>query len=92
MDWFDLINGGFEIVAGFAQMLHIKSLYQHKLVRGVHWFPIAFFTSWGLWNLVYYPSLGQWISFWGGVLLVSVNAWRLGLMWYYIVKEKRYVF
>lgn len=36
----------------------------------------AFFSAWGIWNLVYYPTLGQWASFIGGVLLVAGNvAW-----------------
>lgn len=36
----------------------------------------AVFTVWGVWNLAYYPALGQWLSFVGGVVLVAGNlAW-----------------
>jgi hypothetical protein len=35
-----------------------------------------FFAAWGLWNLVYYPTLSAMASFIGGVALVAGNmAW-----------------
>lgn len=34
---------------------------------------MAFFWSWGIWNLFFYPSLGQWYSFVGGIALVAGN-------------------
>jgi len=43
----------------------------------------VFFTSWGMWNLFYYPHLGQWYSFAGGVFIVSVNTFWLGQIIYY---------
>ena len=37
---------------------------------------MAFFTAWGIWNLVYYPAIGQWYSFAAGIVLAAGNlAW-----------------
>jgi hypothetical protein len=42
----------------------------------VYWPTSLFFTSWGVWNLYYYPSLGQWLSFAAGIALCLGNiAW-----------------
>lgn len=90
MTWFspDHINGLFE--AGGAIMLarNCLQLYRDKMVRGVHWAATAFFASWGLWNLYYYPSLGQWWSFTGGCALVSFNVfWLYQMAWYGFIRE-----
>lgn len=76
MLWPDLINGLFELAgAGFTWRNAVQLLRDREL-RGVYWPTSAFFSTWGVWNLAYYPALGQWLSFAGGVLLVSGNlAW-----------------
>jgi hypothetical protein len=79
----DLINGGFELLGGFLLLLNVLELYKHKEVKGVHWGPTVFFTSWGFWNLYYYPSLDQWFSFLGGLVIITVNSTWLYLIWYY---------
>jgi len=79
----DLINGGFEIFGGAAMALNVLKLYKDKKTRGVNWSTQVFFTSWGFWNLYYYPSLGQWVSFLGGLSLVIANAFYIALMWRY---------
>jgi hypothetical protein len=60
-----------------------------KLVRGVDWRATAFFTSWGAWNLYYYPHLGQTWSFGAGVFIGTVNLVYLCLMTYYIREERK---
>jgi hypothetical protein len=84
----DLINGIFECSGGFFIALSIRRLHRDKKVRGVAWQPVAFFTTWGLWNLYFYPALDQWLSFAGGVLLVATNAVWLLQMLYYLRQEK----
>jgi hypothetical protein len=69
----DVINGLFEVVGGVLCWLNVKKLLRDKQVKGVYWPVTAFFAAWGLWNMYYYPSLGQWMSFAGGVVLVSGN-------------------
>jgi hypothetical protein len=58
----DIINGSYEVLGGFMIWLSIRKLFHDKMVRGVHWAPMLFFATWGLWNLYYYPYLGQWVS------------------------------
>lgn len=72
----DFINGSFEAIGAWATWANVARLRADRRVAGVDWRSMAFFTGWGLWNLFYYPHLGQWLSFAGGALLVSGNvAW-----------------
>lgn len=85
----DWINAGFELVGAVVCWLNVRQLYRDKKLQGVVWQVQGFFLSWGLWNLFYYPSLGQWASFWGGVMLVVGNGtWVVLAMWYMGVWER----
>lgn len=79
MLWPDLINGGFELLGAAFTWRNYQQLRRDRQVHGVYWPTTAFFAAWGLWNLVYYPTLGQWASFAGGVLLVAGNVAWVGL-------------
>lgn len=79
----DLVNGVFEGIGGFFIALSVIKLHRAKVVSGVSAVHVAFFSSWGFWNLFYYPHLDQWLSFWGGVLLVAVNCVWLAQIFYY---------
>lgn len=79
----DVINGLYEFGGALVLSLHVKALLKEKQWRGVSWVPFAFFTSWGVWNLFFYPMVGCWWSFAGGVALVAVNAVYCALMWKY---------
>jgi hypothetical protein len=72
-----------EIFGGIAMAGNVLKVYRDKKTRGVNWNTQIFFTSWGIWNLAYYPSLGQWASFAGAVSLVISNAFYVTLMWRY---------
>jgi len=72
----DHMNALFELVGSFLTWMNAWCLYQEKQTKGVYWPTAAFFSVWGMWNLFYYPSLGQYWSFYAGILLVSGNvAW-----------------
>lgn len=79
----DFINAGFEFGAGAFALLNIRRVLVDKKVHGVSKIATAFFVAWGLWNLYYYPSLGQWASFAGGLVITGINAVWLALMWRY---------
>ena len=75
-NWPDLINGGFEMVGALFTWRNFLELHRTRELRGVYWPTTAFFSAWGLWNLLYYPALGQWASLAGGIALVAGNvAW-----------------
>lgn len=84
----DLINGAFEVFGGLFILNHCRVLFKDKLVKGVSVLSTSFFFLWGLWNLFYYPHLDQWLSFLGGLVIVSANCLWVGMMIYYIYKEK----
>jgi len=85
----DFINGSFEILGAPFIFLSIIKLYKDKEVRGVSWAGVCFFTLWGFWNLYYFSHLGQYVSFVGGILIVSVNFIWLGQIVYYLYKERK---
>lgn len=68
-------------------MLSVIKLYREKQVHGVSWVAVAFFASWGFWNLYYYPHLEQWASFCGGIAIVTVNTIWLAQLIYYSRKK-----
>ena len=79
----DLINGAFELLGALAICGHIRRLWVDKDVKGVSLWATVFFTSWGFWNLYYYPYLDQWASFAGGVAIVLGNmVWISGMIYY----------
>ena len=79
----DLVNGLFEMLGGFMLLTNVVRIYKDKMLKGYNPLSTVFFTSWGVWNLFYYPHLGQWMSFVGGVFIVSVNSIWLGQIIYY---------
>ena len=84
MDWRDIINGGFEALAAFFVLLHVLKLRHDKQVKGVSVLAVFFFTAWGVWNaLVYYPALGQWMSWAGGIAVAGMNTLYVGMLIHY---------
>ena len=79
----DLVNGSFEALGSLFILISILKLYKDKEVAGVSWIHVAFFSLWGVWNLFYYPHLGQVLSFIGGCLIVISNSVYTGMLVYY---------
>jgi len=85
--WQDKINGLYEFLGGFFILLSIVKIWRDKQVHGVSWLHVLFFATWGYWNLYYYPCLGQWHSFLGGLgIVIASSAW-LALLVYYSYKK-----
>jgi hypothetical protein len=79
----DLINALFETLAGFFILLSIRQLYKDKRVRGLSVIHVTFFWLWGVWNVFYYPHLGQPASLVGAVLVLLTNTiWTAMLIYY----------
>lgn len=79
----DIINGSFEALASLFILNHCRVLWRQKQVRGVSIVSTSFFFTWGVWNIAYYPMIGQPFSFACGVLVTAANALCVGLMWHY---------
>lgn len=75
----DLINSLFELFGAAFVWRNFAQLRRDREIKGVYWPVTAFFAAWGVWNLYYYPALGQWKSFGAGVILCAGNvAWVVG--------------
>jgi len=79
----DLINAIFELGGGFFILLHCKAVFKDKAVAGVSVLAVIFFSLWGFWNLYYYPSLNQMLSFYSGIFIAMANTFWVGLLLYY---------
>ena len=86
----DIINAVFEGGGAIILWRNIQFLYKHKIVRGVSACTTAFFMLWGYWNLYYYPSLNQWLSFYAGIGITIANTIWVTQMVYYIYFYKKY--
>ena len=89
MSWADFTNGTFELVGGAFMLLNCIRLFKDKQVKGISLTASLFFTAWSVWNLYYYPSLSQWLSFIGCITLASTNAWWVAMAIYYTRKNKK---
>jgi hypothetical protein len=76
----DIINAMFEMGGVFAISASILKLLRDREIRGYSWYTLAFFTSWGVWNVFYYPHLGQMWSFYAGIAVLLTNVVYLGLI------------
>lgn len=83
----DMINGVFELFGGVFLFNNCRILYHHKSVKGISMISVAFFMSWGYWNLYYYPHLGQWWSFAGGTAIVAAYILWIAMAIHYRRKE-----
>lgn len=79
----DLCNAVFELGGAMLIWLNVRQLWRDQQIRGVFWHVNVFYTLWGVWNMFYYPSLGQWLSFWAGLGVVLGNAAWCVLAWRY---------
>lgn len=71
---FDMVNSSFEFIGSIANIPDLIRIRKDKRVKGVYWPARVFFVVWGSWNLLYYPSLQQWWSFYGGIAITLTNA------------------
>lgn len=76
----DTINGAFEFGGSLAVWVNVWALWKDKGYKGARLAPMLFFSSFSLWNLWYYPHLGQWASLTGGIILGLANCAYVGLM------------
>jgi hypothetical protein len=77
----DTINGLFELCASLFIFNQCRVLWNSKQADGVSMVSIIFFISWAIWNLIYYPSLGQTFSFYAGILVMIANSTWVFLIW-----------
>lgn len=84
----DYGNSLFELIGAFFQVKNCLQIYKDKEIKGVYWPAWLFFTSWGYWNLYYYPSLNQWFSFVAGALMAIANTTWVSLAWYYTHRKE----
>jgi hypothetical protein len=77
----DIINGSFEVAGSIMTWMNVRQVWRDRGHAGIYPPAIAVFFAWGFWNLFYYPHLGQWFSFLGGLSLVLANLmWLIGIV------------
>lgn len=91
MSWADTVNGFYEMVGGIFMLVNCVKVYKDKQVKGISLASAAFFCSWGYWNIYYYPSLHQWVSTLGAILMTLFNTIWIVMAIYYTRKNKQKV-
>lgn len=80
---YDVINAVFELGGALLLWLDVRQLSRDRMLRGVYWPVRVFFAVWGVWNVVYYPAIGQSFSFYAGLAVVAANLAWVRLAWRY---------
>jgi len=83
VDHMDIMNALFELFGAFAVLPSILEAHRTKRIMGVSIITSLFFTSWGLWNIFYYPSLTQTWSGYAAILMTATNAFYLWQVYKY---------
>lgn len=78
--WADAVNACWEMVGTLLVLNHCRAVLRDREVAGVSIVSTAAFSGWGLWNLYYYPSLGQWASLLGSVGMGAANLMYVALL------------
>jgi hypothetical protein len=81
-------NAIFEAVGALSICWNIRQVLKDKQIKGMHWFPLVFFFSWGVWNTYFYASIEQWWSWVAGIALAIANLVWISLVGYYFWKNK----
>lgn len=84
----DVVNSIFEFGGFFAILLSVRQILKDKKVAGISIPHVAFFLMWGLWNVFYYPALGQPWSGLAGILVALANGTWAVLLIHYSRKQK----
>jgi hypothetical protein len=85
---FDMINGLLELGGALFTMNNVRVLMRDRFVKGVSPLATIYFVVWGLWNCIWYPSLGQPFSFYGGISITVANfMWLAMLSWYWLQRK-----
>jgi hypothetical protein len=86
----DIINAFFPFVGAGLVALNIKQLYNDKEVKGIHWFPPLFFYTGQAWGVYFFYSLGQYYSFVGASILLSVSmVWYTMMIYYKFFRDQK---
>lgn len=67
----DFTNSLFQFVSSLLVWLSAWSVKKDRGYAGVHLYQLIFLVTWGLWDTVYYSSLGHWYSFFASISSVS---------------------
>ena len=79
----DLINAAFEVFGSLATWGTFAAIRKDKGYAGIRLPIMAFFTSWGFWNLYFYAHLIQWVSLVASLSLTGGNvAVIIAMLWY----------
>ncbi len=83
----DQINAAFEVAGAVFMLLNIRRLLIDKKLAGVSIIPTVVYSFWGLWNLYFYPAVGQVLSFYAGIGIFVANLIWIALAVYYSRKS-----
>lgn len=79
----DMINASFEFAGSLVVCFSIFTIMKDKCYAGINIIHVGFFSVWGVWNVFYYPAIGQPWSFIAGCFLAAANVVYVMLLWWF---------
>ena len=90
ISWQDSVNAGFELACAVLLWLNVRTLYRDKQIKGIALSPNFLYLAAGLWDLYYYPFLGQVLSFAASLVYTTGFVLWLGMaVWYTYLSPTR---
>jgi len=83
MELNDIINSIFQFLVSFFILINCIKLFKDKKIYGVSFSTLIFLVIFSIWNLYYFFSLNQKISFYAGLFCFMMNLTYLILGIYY---------
>lgn len=77
----DATNACFEAIGAVLVWTNVRYLLRDRDVKGVNLLVSLYYCLWGAFNVVYYASLGHWLSLVGDLGILSANLVWLCLAW-----------
>ena len=83
----DVINSGFEGIAGCLFWFNVQKILEDKKVKGISYVSCLFFLIWSYWNIYYYYSLDQRFSLVASIYLAIPNT--IWMYLFFLIKRKK---
>lgn len=83
----DAVNAIFECFGTLFILISARKCYINKSADGISWTMTAFFFVWGIWNIAFYPAIGQMFSFYAAIVMAIANFIYTSILIYYTIRR-----
>lgn len=85
----DMVNSALQVGGTAFTFVNVSKLYRTKCPKGVSFWAISFFVTWGIWQLYFYYGLGQWFSMGASFSMLIANGIYASLVLKYELMHRK---